>query len=371
MESTTPFFRSLSAREKEDYQKSVEKWTAHNIPIFKGKIGIDIDNHKNHQEIVQLCAKSFADTELVKKTGYEFYFAEPLIECGKEKKGNRSFDLLLYNESTHQAILISCKSSISDPKRVLTEFEEAKQLVKEKINYLANDCIGDELELDNIEYVLCVYEKDEQKIINTLEKQGKRSKTSNKYKPHDVILWIYRPRSDIIQIHENHSHKNTQLTEFLFTGAGQSNKGSRFDLPYCLTSHNYQILNMAVVGECYAKQQVKGEDDPKIISRDFLFQVLMRRISLGVPQIKKQEIIKRKMERVIKYGEKYGVLVTHSDSSFRLNCRGDHIKTVKKSLEEKFMTNWASERAREVAKEKAEEEMRKKIYKKTLSDFGT
>jgi len=176
METSNPFLQRLTPKEKEDYQASLKKWTIRNLPNFKEKISNEIDNDKKHQEIVQLCAKSFADTDLAKATGYEFYFAEPLIEFGGEKKGNHSFDLLLYSESTHRAILISCKSSISDAKRVLIEFEKSKRLVKEKIEYLARECIGDDLELEDIEYVLCVYEKDEAKIIASLEGQEKNLK---------------------------------------------------------------------------------------------------------------------------------------------------------------------------------------------------
>jgi len=82
-----------------------------------------------------------------------------------------------------------------------------------------------------------------------------------------VIVWVYHPKSDIIQIHENHSHTNKELTEFLFKGTGQSDSGSRFDLPYCATSHPYRILKMAVIGECYAKLQVEGKEDPKTINQ--------------------------------------------------------------------------------------------------------
>ncbi len=369
MESSNPFLQRLSPKQREDYQASLEKWTIHNIPIFKEKISNIIDTDKKHQEIVQLCAKSFANTDLAEATGYEFYFAEPLIEFGSEKEGNHSFDLFLYSESTHRAILISCKSSISDAKRILIEFEKAKKLVKEKIEYLARECIGDDLELGDIEYVLCVYEKDEGKIIASLEGQEKKPKQSQKYNPDDVIVWVYHPKSDIIQIHEKHSHKNAQLTEYLFKGTGQSDRGSRFDLPYCSTSHPYRILKMAVIGECYAKQQIEGNGDPKIITKEFLLQVLLRNISLGAPLEIKRKIIQERIERIIEYGKKHDILLPVADQAFRLNCRGEHIKTVIKSFEEKFINNWTLSKARKEAQNKAEEEIRKKIYKKTLFDY--
>ncbi|OPY37002.1 MAG: hypothetical protein A4E35_01462 [Methanoregula sp. PtaU1.Bin051] len=368
MESTTPFIQKLSIEEREQYAQIVDKWTKRNVPAFIERINNEIDTDRKHQEIVRLCAKSFADTELAKKTGYEFYFAEPLIEFGNEKPGNRSFDLLLYNESTHHAIFISCKSSVSDVKKVLSDIQEARDLVEEKIRYLVSDCVGDQLTIGDIEYVLCVHEKDSQKIIDSI--LSKKTRKMPKSDSHEPILWIYYPRTDIIQIHADHTHKNSQLTEMLLTGAGQDDEKSRFDLPYCSTSHPYRILQMAVVGDCYAKQRAAGDSDPKIINRNTLMTTLMRNISLGAPPEKKKRIVQDKMDAVIQYGKKFDVLVPLDDQSFKLNCRGEHINTVRKSLEDKFITNWSTMRAREEAEKKAVEDITKKRYPRTLTDFG-
>lgn len=368
MESSTPFTQKLSTEERELFAQTVDKWTKRNIPAFVERVNNEIDTDKKHQEIVRLCAKSFADTDLAKKTGYEFYFAEPLIEFGHEKAGNKSFDLLLYNESTHHAIFISCKSSVSDVKKALSDIQDARALVEEKIQYLVSDCIGDQLTVDDIEYVLCVHEKDSQKIIDSL--QSKKMKLGKKTEIQEPILWIYYPRTDIIQIHADHAHKNPQLTEMLLTGAGQDDDKSRFDLPYCSTSHPYRILQMAVVGDCYAKQKAEDHTDPKIINRNTLMGTLMRNISLGASPEKKKRIVQEKMDEVIQYGKKYEVLTSLDDQSFKLNCRGDHINTVKKSFEEKFITNWSTMRAKEEAEKKAIEEITKKRYPTTLTDFG-
>jgi hypothetical protein len=372
MDTPTPLIQKLSPEEKECFSKSVNKWTQYNIPVFKERINSDIETDQAHQDIVRLCAKSFADTELTKKTGYEFYFAEPLIEFGSEGKGNCSFDLLLYNEQTHQAILISCKSSVSEAKNALIEIQDAKKLVAEKIEYLS-ECIGDDLNIENIEYVLCVYDKDSAKILDTLKGQLKKPKKSQKYDPDKIILWIYRPRSDIIQLHYEHAHKNSQLTELLLTGAGQSDHGNRFDLPCCYSSHPYRILKMVVVGDCYAKQYAmgKGGGDPKIIKHSTLLAALMRYISLGALTEMKKQLIESKMLQVIQYGKKYDVLTAVDEHSFRLNCRGDYIKTVAKSLEEKLIAEWSLSKAKEVAIKKATEEISKKQYPKNLFDYDT
>ncbi len=267
--------------------------------------------------------------------------------------------------------LFSCKSSISEAKKALIEIQNAKKLVAEKIDYLS-ECIGDDLDIENIEYVLCVYDKDSSKILDTLKGQSKKPKKSQKYDPDEIILWIYRPRSDIIQLHHEHTHKNPQLTELLLTGAGQSDHGNRFDLPCCYSSHPYRILKMVVVGDCYAKQfSIGNNGDPKIIKHSTFLAALMRYISLGAPDEVKKQLIESKMDQVIQYGKKYDLLTTVDENSFRLNCRGDYIKTVAKSLEEKLIAEWSYLKAKEEATKKVIEEISKKQYPKTLFDYGT
>ena len=71
-----------------------------------------MERDKQHQNLVKLCAKAFAQTDLSSKTGYEFYFTEPLTEFSEDQEGNKNFDLLLVNESEYTAIFIECKTSI-------------------------------------------------------------------------------------------------------------------------------------------------------------------------------------------------------------------------------------------------------------------
>ena len=68
------------------------------MPGQKEKICNALDSDKKHHTLIKLCAKSFAQTKLSESSGYEFYFAEPLVEFGSKEKGNHSFDLFLYNE---------------------------------------------------------------------------------------------------------------------------------------------------------------------------------------------------------------------------------------------------------------------------------
>ena len=83
----------------------------------------------------------------------------------------------------------------------------------------------------------------------------------------------------------------------------------------------------------------------------------------------RDKLIERKMHEVIQYGKKYDVLTTVDENSSRLNCRGDYIKTVAKSLEEKLISEWSFLKAKEEATKKVIEETSKKQYPKTLFDY--
>jgi len=72
------------------------------------------------------------------------------------------------------------------------------------------------------------------------------------------------------------------------------------------------------------------------------------------------------MEQIIEYGKRHDILLPAGDQAFRLNCRGEHIKTVIKSFEEKFINNWTLSKAKKEAQKKAEEEIQKKSIKNTF-----
>ena len=155
--------------------------------------------------------------------------------------------------------------------------EKSIKHVQSKLDYLS-DIIGIQMDSVKIEYVLCVYDKDSNKVIESLKGQSKRGSEFS-YDPEQVKLWIYRPMSKIMQLHISHIHSNLELTKMLLAGFDEKSSKSRFELPYSYSSHHYTILQLAVIGDCYRKNLLdQFLDDPKIIKVDEISATLERNL---------------------------------------------------------------------------------------------
>lgn len=363
------FYQSLSVEKKQKLRELKKYWQKYYKPSAREHVIEEINRDKEHHNLVKLCAKSFAETDLSLQSGYVFYFAEPLVEFGHLEKGNKSFDLLLFNERDQSAIFVECKTSIpTKAQRILKEVEDAINLVKEKIDYLS-DIIDVEMESNRIEYVLCVYDKDSNKIIDSLKGQAKKDEERRKTDP-KIKLWIHKPHSQLIQLYQNHTHRNSFLTEMLLSGFGKDSLRSQFELPYCITTHPYRIINLAIIGDCYAKNILdESLPDPKVISITTVLNTLERNISLGVLQEQKRELIAEKLDNAIKYGERYQLLERYSEKEIRLICKGNDIKVVKNNICDKFLKNWIEEQSEMEAEKQSIIEYKKKTGMKQLTDF--
>ena len=363
------FLQKLPLEERRKLKQLLTKWQKYNEPAVKECLIENIETDRNHHNLVKLCTKSFAETALSVNSGYEFYFAEPLIEFGHFEEGNQNFDLLLFNEKKRSVILIECKTSIKKKaSKTLKEIVNAIKLVENKLEYLS-DIIGVPIEFDRIEYVLCVYDKDRKKIIESLDYQIDKSKNERENHLKSIKLWIYRPRSQLIQLYQNHSHNNPILTDMLLNGFGENDLRSQFELPYCITTHPYRIIKLAIIGDCYAKNIFQNVEDPKIIKINSILKTLEKNISLGMPQEQKRELISEKIEKIIQFGEKYRLLERNDKEEIRLICRGNDIQIVKNNIEDKFYKNWIQEKSEIEAKSKTIEEYKKKAGVKQLNDF--
>lgn len=331
----------------------------------KGILIEELERDKRHQNLVKLCAKAFAETDLSLKTGYEFYFTEPLVEFSEEKEGNKNFDLLLFDEGTQHGIFVECKTSIPlKGKSILAAIKQKIDLIREKLSYFS-DILGLPIDLNRIEFVLCVYDIDSRKILDSMN-----TRIDEKLKdPHEIKLWIYRPHSQRIQLYQHHEHQNPNLTKMLLHGFGEEDLRSQFELPFCLSTHHYRIILLAIVGECYIKNLNAGIVDPKIIKRADIFEVLDRKISLGMSHEQKNELISRKISQVVKYGEKYQIFEAINEEEIKLNCKGIRLDLVKRNIEEKFFKRWIEEKSERDAEKNALEVFKKRKGLTQLTDF--
>ena len=141
-------------------------------------------------------------------------------------------------------------------------------------------------------------------------------------------------------------------------------------MPCCITTHPDRIINLAIIGDCYAKNLLdESLSDPKVIKINTILETLERNISLGILPEQKRELIAYKMDNMIKYGEKYQLLERHSKEEIRLSCMGKGIQVVKNNIYDKFLKNWVEEKSEKEAKRQSIKEYKKKTGMKQLSDF--
>jgi len=96
---------------------------------------------------------------------------------------------------------------------------------------------------------------------------------------------------------------------------------------------------------------------------------LERNLSLGMLPERKKELIKEKVEYILKYGEKYKLIEKLNDNEIRLICVGNRIDLVSKNIKDKFFKNWVEEKSNEMGKEKALKEYKRRAGIRQLSDF--
>jgi len=370
MDKDDAFFHRLTSHQKEQYRNLIEKYKQIHKPEYLERINAGISTDSEHLEMVQACSRAFCGTELSQISGFQFFCAEPLVEFGGLKKGNKSFDLLLYNEQSKKAIFIECKSSIKkDIKPLISEIDQSFQLVQENKDYLS-ERIDNQIAWDDCEYILCVADKDSQKIKQSNLDQSSTNR-KNTFNVKGFVNWIYYPYSGIIQVSDSFPHSDPEFNGMMQIGTEKKLRNPRLDIPYCITSHPFIIIEQAIIGLCYANQYAKRNSltDSKIITKNRLMNEMMRTISLVVSDTVKKEMVKEKLEKVIEYGLKYDLLIKVDEESFRINCRGERPATVIDAIREKFIENWAVYNATIDGQKSAELEMQKKISQKEISDF--
>jgi len=367
-EEYSDFYKRAPKPVKDKLKKLKERAKKYSKTSKKEQIIAEIDTDKLHHQLVKSCAQAFAQTELAEKSGYEFYFAEPLIELGSESQGNNSFDLLLYNENENRALFIECKSSLIKGKKALNEVESSKKLILQNLDYLSQ-IIGVELDSNKCEYVLAVYDKDSNKVTASLNGQNeKKTELGN-----SIILWVYKPHSDIVQLYPDHKHHNNQLNNLLENGFGNEQLKNKYDLPFCYSTHLFRLISLVIVSECYNKNLYsKKSDDPKVISVEQIKKIFEKKVSLGAPKKKIGEMVENRVEKMLNHGIKYDLFIRSPDKkTIRLQCRGEKVDVVLDNIWNKYCENWIEEKSERDSEIKAMDDYREEIKKSGVQRYLT
>ena len=227
-QSFEDFIKSLSKKERDKLLRQKKELKIYYSRQAQEGIIEDIDQHEKHLELLRFCAKAFAKTVLSEKSGYQFYFTEPLIEFCYQHSRLKNFDIFLFNETIASAIFIECKTSIS-PSDAKNDLKTAIKLVEDKLDYLSQ-VVGVKLEREKIEYVLCIYEKDRSKFEASFKDRSYQQ--DDNCRTNLFKLWIYSPHSDIIRLYLDHTHIQPELSNMLLKGFNAKNSKGRFELPY-------------------------------------------------------------------------------------------------------------------------------------------
>lgn len=331
-----------------------------------------LETENRHHQLIKTCAKAFAMTSLSEKTGYQFYFLEPLIEKSSEKKGNCIFDLVIYNPSESSAIFIECKSSSKNSNESIKQISDAKRLVLDNIDYLSKKL---ELDLDpsKIEFVECVFFEDSHDISHSIASQESQKKEKSETLPIDIKVWEFFQGTEEIRLCKGYQHRNSQLTLMLSNRYGGDDLQNQFDVPYYLNLHPFYIFMNIVITYCYTDNLIdENVIDEKIISKNHIYKHLIENASFGLNKTEIKDALSKLIDRIIKFGVDCDLFEIWDPEHIRIKCQGTKLKVVKVNLTKKYLENWADCKSEERAKIEALDDIKKQFTKShpTLGDFG-
>jgi hypothetical protein len=156
------FKGSLSSKQQEILDKVLEEETRKK----QKEILNSMERDQKHLELVNFCANFFVSGQPIpEKTGYYLTLVEPLYPLGV-----KNFDLGIFRLENSSLILVECKSSVSDYKKLMADLKKAidttNRMKKDLENILGNKIAAP------IEFVLCLPAVDANEAYNETVKNN-------------------------------------------------------------------------------------------------------------------------------------------------------------------------------------------------------
>lgn len=224
------FRDSLPGEAKRKLDELYDKRFKINQEVVRTNISTD----RNRLTIVNSCINPFKYKSYVSgKTGYLFIRVEPLYNLGV-----KNFDVALFNNENKGLILVECKSSIFDAKKLVRDILKKVKVAEDNREKLEN-MIGDDISF--AEYVLSSSPSETRNLKQAII-------------PEDapICLWaydIFTKKLFLEKIKENTSaeirarrlHRDSSLRRLLLNGV-QSVTGSTPMITFLPSSHSCTIL---------------------------------------------------------------------------------------------------------------------------------
>lgn len=301
----------------------------------------EIERNQKHSIMVEDFATPFTQgNEGYQKTGYQWFFTEPLIELGV-----KNFDLLLFNATKKSVILVECKSSISSNflEDELKDLSVKIKNAEENIVHLS-EVLGSEIK--HLEYVLCVTGKDISKVKGALE--GADALNLKK-----IITWVNDGFNGVVKLDSIKTHVYGNLNR-----SSEFNiKGNRTKIEFLYSSHPARIFQSVIsqiYSEKYRRRSIDNTaPDPKLLTKKEIIDCLRENLKLGCDEGTKSRIISSLAQKLIELGTYSKALEPHSSGTLKIISSFSKLEKVSDEIKEKYVDYEADKRAEERAREEA------------------
>lgn len=334
----TKFRLNLKKPQRDILDKIFERNSEECKKVARDEITIDL----RHTTIVNICAFAFSESGPLVSTGYHYITVEPLYKFRGEK-GNKIFDLVIYNKDQKRAILIECKSSIGRPKDVLKDLKDQIDNAIAHKSELEEEIGG---AIDDMEFVIFGPSQDIEEIGKIINNET-------------VCLWTV----DLFQ-----------FTIKLFNFSGSNNGDETAKLIRKCQLHKDENLRINLYKKVESRGQIDGlQVTPsshmcRIISRvfariaqDVLFRSTEQEKRFWLHELKEivrkelptidAESIDRISETIYNIGAKLKLIeanvtlpVNANDPVFNLKISARSPKTIEQNIQEKYIENECEEK---------------------------
>lgn len=291
----------------------------------------EIRKDRLHLELVNFCANLFIPgLELNQKTGYKLLLVEPLFTLGI-----KNFDLAVFRNENRSLLLIECKHSISNVKKLV---QDVSQNISETERHRTEleELIGSHV--DQIEYVLCapaIY-------VNDL-----LDETVDQDIP--VCVWgcdrftkeirLFSKTENVEQeIESGRVHKDKNLSKILFQGV-ISELGVTRSVPILLSSHMGSLL--IHVNQYLYLERISQELENVFTSSD-VYNVLLTRYQ-KYTQISEEDAAKI-AEAIIAIARRKGIyedltpdIIELENKTFKVSGRQTNARVISENTHKKYV----------------------------------
>lgn len=336
----------------------LEKREEKHYLLNKQKIYSEIERNETHNEMIKRIINCFSPNLPEKdRAGFIFQMVEPLIEVIHKTRSGKIADILITNPISKECILIEVKTQFYSDKnanRAVNDLIEAQDFL------IINRSIIENQIAHSIEYLIPIL------IIPHIFQD--RSKNAIKRKNADIGLWLYLPNEKRYISFVEPNKFNPNLKKIL--DSGMCSTESMISLESLLNSHEYSLFEWAVI-EYLSQKTDTDEKEIKEFTLNEIIDWIQPRILIGAVGEERREIIKSRMQKVIKSMKKYQV-IRGDKGKIKIICRGKKLNVIKKNLKDKYIQNYAKMKAKLQALEEIEIEYQSELpHLDTLEKYNS